>query len=59
MNGKVVRRIMEHRRPLLESDLECRGRCRTILGRLVDGSTDTPHGEQILQHFVERFVGAA
>ncbi len=59
MDGKVVRRIIEYRRPILEEDLSCRGRCRTQLGRFVDASTDTPHGEQVLRHFVERFVRAA
>ena len=59
MDGKVVRRIIEHRRPILETDLECRGRCRTQLGGIMNGSTDTPHGEQVLKHFLERFVSAA
>ncbi len=59
MDGKVVRRIIEHRRPILENDLECRGRCRTQLGGIVNGTTDTPHGEQVLRHFLERFVSAA
>ena len=59
MSGKVVRRIIEYRRPILEDDLTCRGRCRTQLGRLVESSTDTPHGEQVLRHFLERFVKAA
>lgn len=59
MNGHIVRRIIEYRRPILEEDLACRGRCRTQLGRVVEASTDTPHGEQILRHFLERFVRAA
>jgi GMP synthase (glutamine-hydrolysing) len=59
MSGKVVRRIIEYRKTILEEDLSCRGRCRTQLGRVVDASTDTPHGEQVLRHFVERFVRAA
>jgi len=59
MSGSVVRRIIEHRRPLLEEDLACRGRCRSQLGRLVEGTSDTPHGERILRHFVERFVRRA
>jgi len=59
MTAKVVRRIIEHRRPILEEDYVCRGRCRTLLGRVFDGVSDTPHGEQTLRHFLERFVEAA
>jgi GMP synthase (glutamine-hydrolysing) len=59
MSGNVVRRIIAHRRRILEDDLACRGRCPSHLGRAVDGSTDTPHGEQVLNHFLERFVRAA
>ncbi len=59
MSGKIVRRIIEYRRPILEEDLACRGRCRSYLGQAVDGSSDTPHGEQVLRHFLERFVRAA
>ncbi len=59
MSGKVVRRIIAYRQRILEEDLDYRGRCRSHLGRAVDGSTDTPHGEQVLRHFLERFVRAA
>jgi GMP synthase (glutamine-hydrolysing) len=59
MTGHVVRRIMEHRRPILEEDYTCRGRCPKQLGRVMDGVSDTPHGEQTLRHFLERFVTAA
>jgi GMP synthase (glutamine-hydrolysing) len=59
MSGQVVRRIIEHRRPILEEDLVCRGRCRSHLGRWVEDTADTPHGERVLRHFVERFVRAA
>jgi GMP synthase (glutamine-hydrolysing) len=59
MNGHVVRHIIEYRRPLLEEDLVCRGHCRSRLGRLVESIDDTPQGERVLRHFVERFVRAA
>lgn len=59
MSGTVVRRLIEHRRPILEEDLACRGRCRSTLGRLVETTSDTPHGETVLKHFLERFVKAA
>jgi GMP synthase (glutamine-hydrolysing) len=59
MSAKVVRRIIEHRRNILEQDLTCRGRCRSLLGRVVEGVSDTPHGERVLRNFVEHFVRAA
>jgi GMP synthase (glutamine-hydrolysing) len=59
MNAKVVRRIIEYRRSILEQDLACRGRCRSLLGRVFDGVSDTPDGERVLQNFVDHFVRAA
>jgi GMP synthase (glutamine-hydrolysing) len=59
MNAKGVRRIIEYRRSILEEDLNCRGRCRSLLGRVVDGVSDTPDGERVLHNFVDHFVRAA
>jgi GMP synthase (glutamine-hydrolysing) len=59
MNGHVVRRIIEHRRDILQGDLACRGRCPSHYGRWLDASSDTPDGERVLKNFVERLVRAA
>jgi GMP synthase (glutamine-hydrolysing) len=56
MNAKVVRRLVEHRRHILEADFAERpGRCfRTVMSTV----SDTPDAEKVLTNFAEHFVRA-
>ena len=55
MDGVVIRRLIEHRRKILQDDAVKRGRAETVdevLGR----STDAPEAELVLRNFVRHFV---
>ncbi|HEY7954034.1 MAG TPA: gamma-glutamyl-gamma-aminobutyrate hydrolase family protein [Polyangia bacterium] len=58
MNGLVIRRIINHRRELLEADAARRGAPEAIAAQLA-GSGDTPEAESVLRNFVAHFVRAA
>jgi GMP synthase (glutamine-hydrolysing) len=57
MNGSVVRRVIEHRRVILNADALERG--RPDVDRLLSAVDDTPDGERVLANFVKHFVRAA
>jgi GMP synthase (glutamine-hydrolysing) len=57
MNATVVRRLVEHRRLILEADFAQRaGRC---LSTVITSVSDTPEAEKVLTNFIEHFVRAA
>lgn len=58
MDGAVIRRIITHRRELLDADAARRGRPQAIAERLAL-SGDTPHAERVLKNFVREIVRAA
>jgi GMP synthase (glutamine-hydrolysing) len=58
MDGKVVRRIMVHRRLILADDLEQRRRPHSI-DDLIGRAADTPDAERVLSNFARHFVRAA
>ena len=58
MDGKVVRRIMLHRRLILADDFALRKRPHSI-DDLIGRSSDTPDAERVLANFARHFVQAA
>jgi GMP synthase (glutamine-hydrolysing) len=58
MNATVIRRLITHRRVILDADHAERKRPVTVDG-LLAGASDTPDAERVLGNFVEHFVGAA
>jgi GMP synthase (glutamine-hydrolysing) len=58
MNGKVVRRLIHHRRLILDEDAARRGR-DVRADSLLEAATDTPDAEKVLQNFALHFVRAA
>jgi GMP synthase (glutamine-hydrolysing) len=57
MNAQVVRRLLTHRRDLLDADAARRGRAR--VAQLLEGVTDCPEAEGVLHNFIDHFVRAA
>jgi GMP synthase (glutamine-hydrolysing) len=57
MDAKVVRRLLQHRRHVLDADATRRG--GRVVDHLLPQVTDTPHGERVLSNFVEHFIRAA
>jgi GMP synthase (glutamine-hydrolysing) len=59
MDGAVIRRLIAHRRTILDADAAARRRSRHSVDTLIRDAGDTPEAEKVLDNFVRAFVRAA
>ncbi len=58
MDGVVIRRLIEHRRAILQKDAEQHRRAHGV-DDLLERAGDTPHAERVLRNFRDHFVRKA
>jgi GMP synthase-like glutamine amidotransferase len=54
LDGRVVKKIIEHRRGILDDDIRARGRSGSV-DELVAGTEDTPLAERVIVNFLRGF----